>query len=282
MDLPLTLYLLIVAIVAGIFGSLLGLGGGVIIIPVYTLLLNAPIHTAIGASIIGVIAVSSAGATFYLREEVTNVRLSMVLEVAATLGAIIGALAFTIMNPRTLTILYGLVLVYSSLLMLRRVKIVSEERALEGGHDDRLPLSGEYFDKALNAPVRYIVRSVKKGMVATLFAGSLTGLLGVGGGLINVPVMRRIMRVPIKVATATSNFMMGVTGIAGAFIYYTRGFVDPLIAVPTAIGVLIGAQIGPRLAHRISGVTLERAFALVLIYMAAQMLLKGMEVPLPF
>lgn len=278
------LVLLIIALVAGVFGALLGLGGAVIIIPAFTLILNLPIHTAIGASIVAVIATSSAAATVYVGERITNIRLGMLLEVGTTVGAMTGALLATSLNTMVLSLVFGFVALYGAVYMILTRKKEAEEGVVAGSEiqPDRFGLAGEYYDGALDTRIAYRVRGLGKGMAFSVLAGEVSGMLGVGGGIIKVPVMHYFMKIPMKVATATSNFMIGVTAVASAYIYYSRGFVDPLLTVPTAIGVFVGAQAGSRIAYRVRGATTRNIFALVLLYISIRMILEGVGVTLPF
>jgi len=262
------------SIVAGGLGSLLGLGGGLIIIPALTLLLHVDIRYAIGASIVSVIATSSGAAAAYVRERMTNLRVAMVLEIATTLGALTGAYCAGRVGGRALEVIFGLIMGYSAIMMLRRRE--SRESVGRAPWADRLRLHGSYYDKALGREVAYRVRGTRVGLVLMYIAGVMSGLLGIGSGALKVPAMDLAMRLPIKVSTATSNFMIGVTAAAGAGIYFMRGDIVPFIAAPVAVGVSAGALLGSRLLGRIRSDRLRAAFVIILLLVSLQMLLKGL------
>ncbi len=264
MDIWLLIALLLITFIAGMLGAMLGLGGGFIIIPVLTLMLNIPIHIAIGASIIGVIATSSAAATVYVQEQLVNVKLAMILETATTVGGIAGAFIAVYLNQRVLSLIFALFMIYSAYRLFSQ-----QERKYVGGVKGGL--SGRYYDKALGCDVEYCVTSIHRGLAASFLAGNFSGMLGVGGGLVKVPAMYLWMNVPMKVATATSNFMIGVTAAASAYIYYTHGFIDTIITAIAAIGVFLGATLGSRFASSVESKALRRVFAAVLLFIAVMM-----------
>jgi len=259
---------ILIAIAAGLFGSLLGLGGGLFVVPLLTGLLHVPIHNAIGASIVAVIATSSTGGSAYLRQRVANVRLGMTLEMGTVLGAILGALTTAAASPRLLDLVFGVVLLYTGYYMARgsRGDLV---RAPTGAPT---ALDFSYHDAREKRDVPYRVRRLPVGLSVGFVAGYVSGILGVGGGLFKVPAMALLMGVPLKVATATSTFMIGVTGTAGAFIQYTHGLVDPTLTVPVVVGVIGGALLGPRVARRLPVARLRQIFVVVVIIFAAEML----------
>lgn len=260
------LFMLMGGLVAGLFGSLLGLGGGVLIIPMLTLIFGVPMKQAIGTSLICVIATSSGAASLYVKKHLTDIRLGMTLELATTMGAIVGGLVAGIIKPEVLTILFSLLLIYMALSMVRR-------RA-EGGSVGNPAKGGEG-----NPPAQrdYQVTHLPLGMGASFFAGNISGLLGVGGGVIKVPAMYLLMGIPLKTAVATSNFMIGVTATASAFLYYARGEVDLLVSGATMIGVFLGALIGSRTIHVIKTGYLRKAFIIVLLFLAIQMIFRGLH-----
>jgi uncharacterized membrane protein YfcA len=252
------LFMVIGGMMAGLFGSLLGLGGGVLIIPLLTLVFGVPMKEAIGTSLICVIATSCGAASLYVKKHFADIRLGMTLELATTMGAIVGGLVAGIITPEILTILFSSLLFYIALSMIR--KRVEED---SGG----------------NSPAQrdYQITNLPLGMGASFFAGNISGLLGVGGGVIKVPAMYLLMKVPLKTAVATSNFMIGVTATAGAFLYYARGEVNLLVSGATMIGVFLGALIGSRSIHLIKTEYLRKAFILVLLYLSVEMLFKGLH-----
>ncbi len=265
----------VTAIGAGIFGALLGLGGGVILVPVLTLALGIDIHYAIGASIISVIATSSGAAATYLRDGITNIRVGMVLEMATTTGAIAGALLAGYIGGAGLFIIFSAVLFYSAFVMYRRRNTELPTGVEMGPLANFLNLGSEYYDSALDRSVKYNVRGVRYGLPLMVIAGAVSGLLGIGSGILKVPAMDLAMKLPLKVSTATSNFMIGVTAAASAGIYFVRGDINPFIAAPVALGVLIGAMIGTRLMVRARSTLIRRVFIIVLVVVAAQMFVKG-------
>ena len=263
-----------ISVFAGFLGSLLGLGGGLIVIPALTLLLHVDIRLAIGASIVSVIATSSGAAAAYVRDRLANLRVAMFLELGTTTGAITGAYLAGIVHPRLLYILFGLILGYSAVAMLRGRK-ESEEDAEVGTFTRHLRLRGSYFDDAAGEEIAYQPVRARLGLMLMYIAGTVSGLLGIGSGALKVPAMDLAMELPIKVSTATSNFMIGVTAAASAGVYFTRGQIDPFIAAPVAIGVLAGAFIGSHTLGRIGSRAVRTTFVVVLIVVAAQMLVKG-------
>ena len=267
-----------VAVGAGVFGALLGLGGGTILVPVLTLVLGSDIHYAIGASIVSVIATSSGAAAAYLRDGVTNIRVGMFLEMATTTGAIIGAFIAGFVGGPGLFILFGVVLMYSAYAMFRR-RNAELPTGVEMGPIARfLSLGSSYYDTALKRSVQYNVRGARYGLPLMLIAGAVSGLLGIGSGVLKVPAMDIAMKLPMKVSTATSNLMIGVTAAASAGVYFVRGDVNPFIAAPVALGVLIGANVGTRIMMRTRSTQLRRVFIIVLVFVALQMLVKGIGI----
>jgi uncharacterized membrane protein YfcA len=265
----------LVSLLAGFLGSLLGLGGGMIVVPALTLLLHIDIRLAIGASIISVIATSSGAAAAYVRDGLANLRVAMFLEIGTTLGAITGAYLAGIVHPRFLYILFGLVLGYSAMAMLRRRR-VAEEREI-GPLTMRLKLGASYVDEKSGQAITYQPAHASTGLFLMYIAGSVSGLLGIGSGALKVPAMDLAMGLPIKVSTATSNFMIGVTAAASAGLYFTRGQIDPFIAAPVATGVLAGAFLGSRILGRVTSRSLRVTFVIVLVIVSLQMLLKGVR-----
>jgi uncharacterized membrane protein YfcA len=271
--------LLLISIGAGIFGAILGLGGGVIIVPVLSLGFGINLHYAIGASIVSVIATSSGAAVAYLKDHVTNIRVAMLLEVATTIGALSGALVSPYLSAQALYLIFSLVLFYSALLMYRK-----RENHADTHSDDwfanKLRLNSSYPDHNLGKEIEYTVTRIPFGLCLMYLAGIISGLLGVGSGVLKVPAMDTAMRLPIKVSSATSSFMIGVTAAASAGAYYMRGDIIPVIAAPVAVGVLIGSRLGTRIMMKLSGGTLRRIFLGVLLLVALEMGLKGLGVSL--
>ncbi|HEY7118446.1 MAG TPA: sulfite exporter TauE/SafE family protein [Tepidisphaeraceae bacterium] len=265
------------SIAAGVLGSLLGLGGGIIVIPALTLLFKIDIRYAIGASIVSVIATSSGAASAYVRERMTNLRVAMFLEIGTTLGALTGAYLAGRLDARWLYVIFGVIMGYSALSMFRR----RHERVGEPVPPDaiarRLRLHGAYYDPALGREVEYEVTHSLVGLGLMYVAGVVSGLLGIGSGALKVPAMDLAMRMPIKASTATSNFMIGVTAAASAGVYLSRGDIDPFVAAPVAAGVLFGAVAGSHLLGRLHSRRIRVLFCIVLLWVSLQMLWKGVR-----
>ena len=263
------------SIVAGLLGSLVGLGGGVLIVPLLTLVFKLPIEFAIGASIISVIATSSGAAAAYVRDHMTNIRIGMFLEIATTIGAISGAFLAGLLAPNLLNIIFGVILLISAAPLVFKIG----EDIPHGVKNDRLAnwlhLASTYPDQKLGKEVPYQVTRTPWGLAMMYVAGLISGLLGIGSGTFKVLALDSLMRLPIKVSTTTSNFMIGVTAAASAGIYFSRGDIPPLIAAPVALGILIGALVGARLLAKMSNTILRILFLLVLFVSALEMILHG-------
>jgi len=266
-----------ISVVAGGLGSLLGLGGGIIIIPVLTLLFHIDIRYAIGASIVSVIATSSGAAAAYVRERMTNLRVAMVLELATSAGALTGAYLAGQLAVRWLYVIFGIVMGYSALMMFRKRHKSLDEVTLRARWADYLKLHSSYYDERADREVFYRVARTRVGLMLMYVAGVVSGLLGIGSGALKVPAMDLAMRLPIKVSSATSNFMIGVTAAASAGVYFVRGDINPIIVAPVATGVLIGAVGGSRLLGRLHGTTVRLVFVAVLLWVSGEMLLKGLR-----
>lgn len=264
-----------VSIVAGLVGSMLGLGGGIIIVPALTLLFGYDILTAVAASAVAVIATSTGAAVAYLRDHITNTRIAMLLEVGTTTGALSGALIAGLVPARVVFLLFGLLMGYSAWSMFRARKHELPQDVVPDRLSQRLSLNGVYYDKALDRSVEYQATGTLPGLFLMYLSGAAAGLLGIGGGAFKVLAMDQVMHLPIKVSTATSNFMIGVTAAASASVYFVRGDVQPLIAGPVALGVLAGAILGARLMVKLKGTTLRLLFIPALVYVAIQMVWKG-------
>jgi uncharacterized membrane protein YfcA len=245
-------------VTAGVFGSLLGLGGGVLIVPLLTLVFGLDLREAVGVSLVSVIMTSSVAAGVYLERHVADLRLGMRLEMFTAIGALVGGSIAFLLDERLLALLFAGLLLYVAVSMLRT----------------RPSARAVAPDPAPDGTPGYVVRNMPLGILGATGAGVLSALLGVGGGIIKVPLMHLGMGVPLRVSTATSNLMVGITAAASAVIYVIHGEVDPYVAGPTAIGVFVGASIGSRVAHRIDVRFLRWLFVAVLLYTAVQMLLK--------
>ncbi|CAN5528746.1 sulfite exporter TauE/SafE family protein [soil metagenome] len=266
-----------VALGAGVLGSLLGLGGGLIVIPALTLAFGVDMKYAIGASIVSVIATSSGAAAAYVRERMTNLRVAMLLEVGTTAGAIAGATITGYLNKSALFVIFGSIMFLSAILMLRKRREHLSKTMRTDPISDRLRLHDSYFDENQQREVAYQVEHPILGLVMMVVAGCVSGLLGVGSGVLKVPAMDLAMKLPIKVSTATSNFMIGVTAAASAGVYFARGDINPYIAGPVAAGVMIGATVGSRLLGRLKNNFIRTLFVIVLLIVSVQMLMKGIR-----
>jgi hypothetical protein len=263
----------------GVVGSISGLGGGIVIVPVLTLFLGIPIESAIAASIVSVIAVSSGAGSVYVKDRITNIRIAMFLELSTAAGALLGAAVLTrYVNGQFLSILFGVTLLLSLLPILTRMG----EELPQGVHNDRLAnflrLSGAYHDKRLGRDVDYNVTGIPEALGIMFGAGIISGLLGIGAGVLKVLAHEIAMKVPTKVSTATSNFMIGVTAAAAAGVYLRRGLVLPFLVVPVATAVLIGAFVGTLLMERMSNARIRQVFAVALGVIGVEMVLRGFGV----
>jgi uncharacterized membrane protein YfcA len=269
-----------VSLLAGVIGALAGVGGGILVIPALTILFGVDIRLAIGASIVSVIATSSGAAAAYVRDRMTDMRVGMFLELATTTGAVAGALLAAVVAPALLYVLLGVVLLFSA---VQQVLRLGEELPADMHVSPvarRFRLVGSYPDAQLRTEVQYAAQRVPLGFVMMAGAGLVSGLLGIGSGALKVLAMDGAMRLPMKVSSATSNFMIGVTAAASAGIYLGRGDVDPTIAVPVALGVLAGATIGARILPRLSNRAVRLVFLPVLVAVGAETLLRGLGVGL--
>jgi len=269
-----TAILLLGSYFAGLLGSLTGLGGGFIIIPLLTLLLKVDIHYAIGASLVSVIATSSGSAAAYVKEGITNIRLGMFLEIATTAGAFTGAILAIYVPTQFIAILFGLILVFSAIMSLKpkAEHIIHKETYLS----KKLKLGGSY--PMNDEVVEYSVTNIAGGFFMMAFAGIISGLLGIGSGALKVVAMDGMMRIPFKVSTTTSNFMIGVTAAASAVVYFQRGYIHPGLAMPVVIGVLLGAVSGSKILVNTSSSTwLRWVFAVVVTLLSIQMIYNGIE-----
>jgi uncharacterized protein len=259
---------------AGMLGALTGLGGGMVIVPMLTILFHVDLRYAIGASLVSVIATSSGAAAAYVKEGYTNVRVGMLLEVATTLGALGGAYLAGRIGTGAIAVIFAVVLLYSA---YRSTKPLAEHVATEA--DDplsrRLRLASTYPTR--NGLQAYGVKAVPAGFSLMLVAGVLSGLLGIGSGALKVLAMDQLMHLPFKVSTTTSNFMIGVTAAASAGIYLSRGYIDPGLALPVMLGVLAGALVGARILAGANTTVLRRIFAAVIIALALEMAYKGIR-----
>jgi uncharacterized membrane protein YfcA len=269
-----SLILLVSSLAAGLLGALSGLGGGVVIVPVLTILFHVDIHYAIGASLVSVIATSSGAAAAYVREGFSNIRIGMFLEIATTLGALLGAWLTTRVPTHSIGFIFGLVLLYSAYASLKK-----RRDALTQQPDPlalRLKLKGS-FPSTSTTHQDYIAQRVPAGFGLMTVAGTLSGLLGIGSGAVKVIAMDQAMRLPFKVSTTTSNFMIGVTAAASAGLYLRSGYLAPALVMPVMLGVLLGSLIGSRLLVKAQVRTLKIVFALVIFALGAEMIVNSLR-----
>ncbi len=267
-----TAILFLGALAAGLLGSLTGLGGGVVLIPLLTLLFKVDIHYAIGTSLISVIATSSGAAAAYVKEGITNIRLGMFLELATTFGAIGGAFLASYLPTSFIAILFGCILILSAVLSFLR-----QADPVVTGPGSRL---AQYLKLNSHYPTpqgerSYVVKNVGGGFLMMCVAGIISGLLGIGSGALKVIAMDNVMRVPFKVSTTTSNFMIGVTAAASVGIYLKRGYIDPGLSMPVVLGVLGGAYLGSKILATTSTARLKILFAIVIFALALEMIYNG-------
>lgn len=280
MDIIFYLGLAVTGFFAGLLGALLGLGGGVFVVPALVLIFQLPTLTAIGTSNVAVVATSTAGASAYVRDRLANIRLGLVLLISTTVAALISSFVASYLPGRLLSGLFAVVLLYTAYNMLksRNDKDAQAEapRSEEANETFDLGLQATYYDAATGKTETYRPQKVRTGMAISAVAGVLAGLLGVGGGIVQMPVMTMLMRVPLKVATGTSNFMIGVTATSAAFVRYANGDIDPLIAVPTALFVFLGARVGAWLVPRTPNARLRLIFGWVALAITALMVMQAL------
>jgi uncharacterized protein len=263
---------LLAALGAGVFGALAGVGGGTIIVPLLAVALGVPLHNAIAVSLLGVIAVSTTASANYLEAGLVSRRIGLTLLVSTTAGGIIGGFAAGLIDARVLAGLFAIVLIAVALRTLFASEPVEPEAVDELG---LLEFDATYVDPRTGTDVAYRVRNFGIGSMVSVFAGVISGLLGVGGGIVNVPTMHSLMGVPIRVALTTSTYMLGATAVASAVLYFSRGEIEPGLAGAVVIGSVMGGQIGSRLQHRLPQRALQLMFVGVAAFFAFQMLLKA-------
>ncbi len=262
----------VAAVGAGTFGALIGVGGGLIIVPLLSVVLGVDLHSAIAVSLLGVIAVSTTASATYLRLGLPDRRIGLLLLSATALGGVAGGYIAGLLDARTLAGIFGVLLIIVALQMLR---VHRRPVAVVIGEPGWLEYDWSYLEPTTGLEVGYRARRLWLGMVASLFAGGLSGLLGIGGGVVNVPTMNVLMNIPLRVATTTSTFMLGATAVASSVLYFSRGQLDPLLAGPVVVGVVVGGLFGSRLSHRVPQHWLMLAFIVIAAFFSVQMLLKA-------
>ncbi len=272
-----TLFAFLIAVGSGFLGALLGLGGGVILVPLLIFLLDVPIQFAAGASIIAVVATSSAATSVYVKNEITNIKLGMFLELATTLGALSGAAIMSMASESFLQSLFGATLLYAAIVMGVRLRNNVSGWVFKPNDwlADKLELGGSYWDDASQRQVNYGIHRTLPTFLISFIAGIISGLLGIGGGGVKVPAMNVLSNVPMKVSVATSNFMIGVTASASALVYLRHGYCDFFITGPVVFGTLIGSFLGAKATKKIQGEFLKKLFIVVLIILGIRMILSG-------
>jgi len=263
-----------IGLFAGSVGALVGIGGGIIVVPAIAVGFGFDIRIAVATSLLAVVATSAAAGIAYAREGLTNFRLGLMLEITTTVGGVVGGLIAVSIAPSLISGLFSVVMMIVAVLMWRHVEQSGDAHPVEGLVAAR-SLSGSYFDRNSQTRVSYSPRRLGIGMSLSSVAGILSGLLGVGGGFLKVPAMTIAMRVPTKAAAATSNFMVGITAVASLVIYLARGFVEPALVVPVVIGIVIGALGASRITNRVSGHHVQRVLALILVFVAVEMALES-------
>lgn len=269
-----TIILFCGAIFAGFLGSLTGLGGGVVVIPLLTLGFGVDMRYAIGAALVTSIASSSGAAAAYIKEGITNVRIGMFLEIATTTGAVIGAVIAMYLDKKYIALIFGCVLIFSAIRSIIKKEENVDYSAPGDKLGERLKLNGSYPTK--DGVVNYNVRNVAGGYSLMTLAGILSGLLGIGSGALKVLAMDTAMKMPFKVSTTTSNFMVGVTAAASAVIYLQRGYIDPGLAMPIVVGVLLGAFFGSKILPKANVRNLRLLFSVVIFFLAISMMYNGL------
>ncbi|MEM0287766.1 MAG: sulfite exporter TauE/SafE family protein [Nitrososphaerota archaeon] len=272
------------ALIAGLLGSLTGLGGGVVLTPLLVLFLRTPIQYALGTSLISTIATSSGAASAYVKDELSNMSVGISLEIGTTTGAITGSLLlYTIQRLGLIyiiSIIFGCVLIFSTLPNFTRMKGELPKEVKPDYFTHKLKLTGMYHDQALNKDVQYVGRRYPLGVAGMFVAGLMSGLLGIGSGAFKVLAMDMVMSLPFKITTATSNFMIGVTAATSSGLYWSLGFIDPLLVASTIPGVLIGSLIGTRYLNRLLSRRLRQLFTIVLVVLGLELILKGVGIVL--
>lgn len=273
------------ALVAGFFGALLGVGGGIFIVPVMVLMFHLPIKIAVAASLVSVIATSNAGGSSYVDQHITNLRLGMFLEIATTIGALSGSVLALYLKNWIMMLIFAGMLAYMGYAAFttrniddRRIASGDFERARQDRSSAYLDLRGSYYDQAAAREVKYIVNGTRLGAIIACIAGLSSGLLGVGGGVLKVSAMNGYMNVPMKVAVGTSKLMIGVTAAVGSILFFMAGLINFYVVAPVALGTTIGATAGTMVMNRLHSEMLKWIFAILIVYLAYGMFTKGLVV----
>lgn len=276
-----SLLLLALGLFAGSIGALVGIGGGIIVVPALAVGFGLDIRIAVASSLVAVVATSASAGMAYAREGLTNLRLALTLEIPTTIGALVGGLIAVTIAPSVIFGTFGVVVVVIAVLMWRHVDVSERLVTVEGaepGSGRTNILAGSYFDRAKKTHIHYAPVRLGIGWSVSSLAGLLSGMLGVGGGFLKVPTLTMAMQVPNKAAAATSNFMVGITAVASLTIYLARGFVEPAVVVPVVLGVVVGALVTSRVTNLVPGVVVQRVLAVILVVIAIQMLLEAVGI----
>lgn len=269
----------IAALFAAMFGSMLGLGGGVFLVPLLTLFFGVDPKVAVGASAVCVVTNSVVGSSVHMRSGFTNIRLAMLLQTTTALGALCGAAIAISAEPNVIYFVLGIVLVYSAISMLSQRRVPVPNAPPDA--PDPLALRSSYRDQASRQTVEYVPRRLALGLSVSGGSGILSGMLGIGGGVIQVPVMNLLMRIPVKAAVGTSSLMVGMTAVTTAAVFYSQDKLDPRVVVPCMIGIFLGAQLGSQITRRVQTQRLIIVFVLVLAYLGISLVLKAVGISLP-
>jgi uncharacterized membrane protein YfcA len=267
----------VIAAGAGTLGATLGLGGGVFVVPVLSVFFGVPLKTSIAASAVAVVVNSLGGTTVYLRHRMTNVRLGLFMEMTTVVGAIVGGLVVVMIAPQVLRAIFGLALIGLAVAALRQ----PEQDRLAVAGPDPLALRHGFHDPASGDDVEYVPQRLRLGASVSMLAGLLSGMLGIGGGVVKVPLLHTIMRVPVKAAAATSMFMVGITVSASAYVYYAHHLIDLSVTGPAVLGMPFGSIIGANLARRVHGSTMIRVLVVILVYLGVVLLLQALGIHVP-
>ena len=266
----------VAAVASGTLGSTLGLGGGVFVVPLLSAFFGIPLKTSIAASAVSVVVNSMGGTSVYLRYRMTNIRLALFMELTTVVGAVLGGFIVVIIAPQVLRGIFGIALIGLAVAALVR----PEEDQVESGPDP-LRLRHDFHDPATGHDIAYVPRRLGLGASISAVAGVLSGMLGIGGGVVKVPLLHTVMRVPVKAAAATSMFMVGITVSASAYVYYAHGLIDLSVTVPAVLGMRLGSNLGAHAARNLHGVTLLRVLVVILVYLGLVLLLQALGIRVP-
>ena len=278
------LFLFLTGLFAGLTGSMIGIGGGIIIVPMLTLALKIPIHLAIGTSIISVMVTSLSASIRFFRKEIINIPLGLTMEIPTTIGGIVGSLTVSILRYNILFIVFGVFSLAIGIFTFIKNRFLQKEPEIsnlcgnlnkEQENIKNSFLDSKYFDQSCNRVIKYRVKRIIPGSFLSVFAGLFSGLLGIGGGVVKVPVMNLFMDVPIKVATSTSTYMIGITAVVSSIIYFYNGFINPFITIPVIIGVLAGGLTGSFTALKMKGRSIALIILIVFTIIGILMFLRG-------